>query len=299
MVLGQYERTPDFALGIFVTRQYLSNLSRAIVYSSVAICLVVLLALGFLLRKGTWCRRWAILICAVLAIGLLPPLLALIVSRVYCQNYHPGIGIRREGDRLIVQATGKGLSPVEEWKFAQAWGDRSHPIDVLFPRIPAELMPESAMLFFERLSGTPIAFFRDTSGKVSGLTMRYRGRAFYYEKASDEPPSAPAPPQRPVAIKLDAKSLHACGGKYEFASDGASPTGIKMTVRRDGDQLLVQSWGQNVIKGAIDFDPESETNFFDKIFGLRLTFIKNGNGQVTGVIRHFAGIPDAQAQKLN
>src|SRR5665213_2932493 len=96
-----------------------------------------------------------------------------------------------------------------------------------------------------------------------------------YLVPSDEPPSVPPPP-RPVAIKLTANLLDACVGDYEFAPDSSSPTGIKMTVQRDGDQLLVQSWGENVIKGAIDFDPESETDSFDKIFGMRLTFIKNG-----------------------
>ncbi len=72
-----------------------------------------------------------------------------------------------------------------------------------------------------------------------------------------------------------------------------------MTIWRVGDRLLVQSWGQNVIKGAIDFDSESETDFFDKIFGRRLTFIKNDKGQVTGVIHHFAGLADAEGKKQN
>lgn len=298
--LGQYERTPDLALGMFVTRQYLSNLSQAVVYGSVAIGLVVLSALALLLlRKSPWRRRSAILTCAALAIVLLPPLVVLIASRVYCQNFHPGIGIRREGDRLIVQATGTDLRPVEEWKFAQAWGAQSHPIDCLFPRIPAELMPISQTLFFERLSGTPITFSRDATGKVTGLTMQYRRRALYYQKTSDEPSGVPPPPARPIAIKLNANLLDACVGDYEFAPDSSSATGIKMTVQRDGDQLLVQSRGENVIKGAIDFDPESETDFFDKIFGLRLTFIKNDKGQVTGVVHHFAGLEDAQGKKLN
>jgi hypothetical protein len=299
MYLGQYERAPDFALGMFVTRQYLSNLSQDVVYGSVAICAVVLSALAFLLHRAPRRRKWIILACIVLAIGFLPPLVVLIVSRVFCQNFNPSIGIRREGDRLVVQATGTDLSPVEEWKFARAWGTQSHPIDVLIPRIPAELMPMSQTLFFERLSGTPITFSRDTADKITGLTMQYRGKALYYEKISDTPPDAPPPPPRPIAIKLDPKLLDTYVGDYEFAPDGATPTGIEMTIQRDGDQLLVQSWGQNVIKGAVDFDPESEADFFDKIFGLRLTFIKNDKARVTGAIHHFAGLADAEGKKLN
>jgi serine-type D-Ala-D-Ala carboxypeptidase/endopeptidase len=295
LYLGQYRRVPDFAMGMFVVRQYFSNLSQAVVYSLVGICLAVLLAL--LWRAGSSRRRWIILACAALACGLLPPLIVMISGRVFCAKFEPGMGIRREGDRLIVQATGIDLCPIEEWRFSQAWGFQSHPIDVLFPRIPAELMPESETLFFERLSGTPMTFSRDAAGKVSGLTMQYRGRAFHYEKISDEPPVAVPAPERPVAIKLDTRLLDACAGGYEFAPDGAS--GIKMAIWREGDRLMVQAWGPNVIKGAIAFDPESGADFFDKIFGLRLTFIKNEKGQVTGVIHHFAGLADAEGKKQN
>ena len=63
--------------------------------------------------------------------------------------------------------------------------------------------------------------------------------------------------------------------------------------------LYFVPWGQNVIKGAMEFNPESETDFFVKIFGLRLTFIKNDKGQVTGVIHHFSGLPDVEGKKLD
>ena len=295
LYLGQYRRSPDFALGMFVVRQYFPHLPQTVVYISGGFCLAVVLVL--LWRAGSFRKRWIILACAVLVCGLMGPLLVVVSSRVFCARFQPGIGIRREGHRLIVQTTGLNLCPVEEWKFSQAWGDQSHPVDVLFPRIPAELLPESETLSFERLSGTPMTFSRDAAAKVTGLTMRYRGRAFYYEKISDQPPSAPPPPERPIAIKLDTKLLDACVGGYEFAPDGVSTAGIKMTIRREGDRLLVQAWGQNVIRGAIDFDPESEADFFDKIYGLRLTFIKNDKGQVTGVIHHFAGLPDSEGMK--
>ncbi len=213
---GQYRRTPDFAMGMFVVRQYFSNLPQAVVFSLVGICLMVLLAL--LLRAGSSRRRLIILACAALACGLLPPLIVMISGRVFCVKFEPGMGIRREGDRLIVQATGTDLCPIEEWRFLQAWGFQSHPIDVLFARIPAELMPESQTLFFERLSGTPMTFSRDAAGKVISLTMQYRGRAFHYEKISDQPPVASPPPERPVAIKLDTKLLDACAGGFPEVS---------------------------------------------------------------------------------
>jgi hypothetical protein len=43
----------------------------------------------------------------------------------------------------------------------------------------------------------------------------------------------------------------------------------------------------------LDLNPESETNFFLKINGAQVTFIKNDKGEVTAVIHHMAGLPEA------
>ena len=295
---GQYRRSPDFALGMFALRQYLQGAPKTAIFLPAGFCLAVLAVI--LWRAGSSRKRWIILGCVVLVCGLLAPLLALVSSRVFCARFQPGIGIRREGDRLIAQATGLNLCPIEEWKFRQAWGDRSNPIDVLFPPVPAELLPESETRFFERLSATPITFSRDAQSKVTGLTLHYRGNAFSYEKISDEPPKAPEARKRPVIIKLDTKLLDACVGRYEFAPDAVFPTGMKLTIWREGDQLVGQAWGagENFLHGAFDIYPESETNFFDKIICAQLTFIKNDKGEVTSVIHHAAGVPDSVGKKL-
>ena len=156
--------------------------------------------------------------------------------------------------------------------------------------VTAELLPESETRFFERLNGIPMTFSRDTRGKVTGLTVHFQGSEFYYEKISDQPPKAPEPLKRPAAIKLAPKILDACVGHYEVAPDAAYPTGIKLTVWRQGDQLFGQAWGENVLEGAFDMYPESETNFFCKINHMRYTFIKNDQGEVTAVIRSIAGL---------
>jgi CubicO group peptidase (beta-lactamase class C family) len=101
----------------------------------------------------------------------------------------PGIGIRREGNRL----------------FAQTAGPKSLPIRALLPPIEGELLPESETRLFGRLSGMPITVSRDATDKVAGLTVQFGGETFYYEKISGEPPKVPEPPKRPVAIKLDTK----------------------------------------------------------------------------------------------
>ena len=62
--------------------------------------------------------------------------------------------------------------------------------------------------------------------------------------------------------------------------------------------MIWQAWGENATRGAIDIYPESETNFFIKLNGAQLTFIKNDKGKVTAVIHHLAGLPDCKGKKV-
>ena len=109
-----------------------------------------------------------------------------------------------------------------------------------------------------------------------------------------------APAKSHVAIKLDTKLLDAVVGHYEFAPNAMSPTVGKVTIWREGDQLIGQAWGENTLKGSFHIYPESETNFFLKVDGAQLTFIKNDKGEVTAVIHHSsqAGVPDSEGKKL-
>ncbi len=193
-----------------------------------------------------------------------------------------GIGIRREGNRLFVQITGPATWPKH----------------VLTPPVTDELVPESGAVFFERLSGVRLTFSRDARGNVTGFSGRYRGHAFSYDKFSDQPPKAPEPPNPSVAIALDAKQLDACVGHYEFAPNTAYPTGMKLTIRREGDHLVGQESGQNTLQGAFDIYPESETNFFRPVDGAKLTFIKSDKGEVTTVTQHYPGLPGCEGKRL-
>jgi hypothetical protein len=48
----------------------------------------------------------------------------------------------------------------------------------------------------------------------------------------------------------------------------------------------------------LDLYPESETNFFLKINGAQVTFIKDDKGEVRAIIHHMAGLPDSEGKKL-
>src|SRR5208282_2825640 len=179
-------------------------------------------------------RRRLILGWVVLAGVVSGPLLPMLSSRIFCARLHPGIGIRCEGDRLFAEATGSDLCAIEDWPSARSWGQKVHPIDVLFPPMPVELLPESETRCFERLSGVPMTFARDARGKVTSLALHYRGHTFAYDKISDVPLKVPEPVKPPVIVNLDTNVLDACIGRYEVAPGAAFPKGLKVTVWREG-----------------------------------------------------------------
>jgi serine-type D-Ala-D-Ala carboxypeptidase/endopeptidase len=286
--VGQYELSPGFSLGAFAWRMLLLHIPKAVIYIPVGLSLALLF---ILLRRATTVRkRWIVVGSSALGTGLLMVLVILASSHVVCALCHPTLGIRREGDRLFVQydlrlapVTGKFITP------AVAKG---------LPYITGELLPESETRFFGRTTGMPVTFSRDDRGKTTSLTTHFLGATFSYEKISDQPPTVYAPPKPRVAIKLDTKLLDACVGDFEFAPSKAFPTGIKAMIRREGDQLLWQARGQNVIPGRFNIYPESETNFFLKISGGQLIFDRNDNGEVTAVsLQEDAWLPDGVGKK--
>ncbi len=289
---GQYQRSSDFALGIFLMRQYFLRAPKTVICISASFCLTVVVILFWC--AGSSRRRWMLLGYMLLAGVVLAALTPLVWSHRFCGRFQPRISIYSEGDRLFVQATATGLWPIDDWDHAMAG---AHPIDELLPPLPLELLPQSETRFFERLSGMPLIFSRDNRGKVTCLTVHDQGKAFLYGKISDQPAKLPEPPKRPVAIGLDAKLLDACVGHYEQAPCAALPAGVKAAIWREGDQLIWRSSGRNAPKGAIEIYPESETNFFDKFDGT-MTFIKNDKGEVTTVIFQHEEQPDVVGRKL-
>jgi CubicO group peptidase (beta-lactamase class C family) len=289
--VGQYQLSPDFAMGMLTTRLLLRHAPKAVIYIPASLCLIVLFI--FLRRAATARKRWIILASAALTGCLLAALTPVAVSRLLCALLHPTIGIRREGNHLFVRYDIR-LSPVAA-KFVPP-----HALQGL-PHITGELLPESESRFFGRTTGMPVTLSRDDRGKVTRLTAHILGATFAHEKISDQPPKAYEPPKLRVAIKLDTELLDACVGQYDFAPDTTFPTGIKATIRREGDQLLWQARGKNAFPGAFNIYPESETNFFFKMSGAQLTFIKNDHGEVTAVSLHdgaWLPLPDGVGRKV-
>jgi hypothetical protein len=139
-----------------------------------------------------------------------------------------------------------------------------------------------------------------TAVEMPGSGTAQHGRVMPPEFMSRQWPQGPETITPRVAIKLDTTLLDACVGHFEIAPSAVFPTGGTLKIWREADRLLVQPRSGNQTPGVLDIYPVSETNFFIKVDDSQLTFIKNGNGEVTGVIHRSSrgGIPDQLARKV-
>ena len=108
-----------------------------------------------------------------------------------------------------------------------------------------------------------------------------------------------AAPTPHIAIKLDTKLLDACVGQYEFEPDNGFWLQWKLTIQRQGDQLLEQIALKDKNESPVEIYPESETTFFVKgKVPHELTFIKNGEGEVTAMRVTYPGWALREGKKL-
>jgi len=95
-----------------------------------------------------------------------------------------------------------------------------------------------------------------------------------------------APERKPIT--LDSKLLDPLIGKYEFGPNAIA------TVTREGDGIRWR--GGN--RMPVTLVPLSETQFFAKETETEIMFVKNENGQVTGVVLRLGSCQDSKAKKI-
>jgi serine-type D-Ala-D-Ala carboxypeptidase/endopeptidase len=111
-----------------------------------------------------------------------------------------------------------------------------------------------------------------------------------------------AAPRKPrSSVKLSGELLDAYVGEYDFAPNLAAqlPGGMKVRVWRQGDQLLAEARGKNVLQGAFEIYPESETVFFDRISGVRSIFRKADKGTVVALMLSPEGQTPFEGRKIS
>lgn len=89
------------------------------------------------------------------------------------------------------------------------------------------------------------------------------------------------------AIKLDPKIYDAYAGQYELQP------GFIINITREGDKLMGEAPGQP----KLELFPESETKFFLKVADIQITFIKDKEGQTSGLTLRQNG-RDLKAKKI-
>ncbi len=81
-------------------------------------------------------------------------------------------------------------------------------------------------------------------------------------------------PQDRKAVAVDPKIFDGYAGQYEVAP------GVILTIARDGEHLMAQTKGQP----RAEIFPSSETEYFSRRVDVQIKFVKNEQGQVTGMV---------------
>lgn len=81
-------------------------------------------------------------------------------------------------------------------------------------------------------------------------------------------------PQNRQAVAVDPKIFDGYAGQYEVAP------GVILTITRDREHLMAQTKGQ----ARAEMFPSSETEYFSRRSDVQISFVKNEQGQVTGMV---------------
>ena len=152
------------------------------------------------------------------------------------------------------------------------------PKDTLVARLRASLQFCDAAL--ERVSEINSAALASTLlAFETDLAEHYAQVAVYMRLLGLVPPSA-LPPKRRTAIELPASVLSQYAGVYEVTQ------GLEFVVTMRDDSLFIRSSAGG---SAVRLWPESTTDFFVNEVDAQVTFTRNQEGVVTGMVLHQCG----------
>ncbi len=101
------------------------------------------------------------------------------------------------------------------------------------------------------------------------------------------PSVAPSVPSADTIVEVDPQTYDAYVGQYELSSE------VIIRITREGDSLFAQATGQP----EIEIYPESETEYFANVPDVHITFIKDVEGKITGLILRLEG-QETPAQRI-
>jgi CubicO group peptidase (beta-lactamase class C family) len=133
---------------------------------------------------------------------------------------------------------------------------------------------------FDPRTGDGVVVLHNSAASIDDIGFHLINSQFPISKPA-------APPKARKEFAINPSLLAAYVGEYQLA-----PT-FTLTVTREADQLFIQATGQS----KLPVFPESETDFFYKIVDAQVTFVKDKDGTVTGLVLHQGG-RDAPGMKI-
>ena len=124
------------------------------------------------------------------------------------------------------------------------------------------------------------ALVRNTAALLDLLTEKKPASAAELASWTRQRPNPYVQPKEHIAIKLDPQVYDAYAGHYVLAPNSKLSGTITLTIQRQGGALFRQVPGWF----AQQIFPESETTFFNATEDEQLTFVKNNQGEVTGLV---------------
>jgi CubicO group peptidase (beta-lactamase class C family) len=156
------------------------------------------------------------------------------------------VSVRHEGNRLLAEVNGQ---------------------------IPLELLPETATVFFVKLTGKTVKFVPDAQGRIKGLHSDLNGNATDFTRISDTSPARPSPSPAPTFVNVDAPVLDTFAGRYEL------PSGQVFNLKRRDDHLIMLPER----RCGLELYPESAVKASCPYFHFGVTLLKNDNGEIIGL----------------
>jgi uncharacterized protein YneR len=159
------------------------------------------------------------------------------------------------------------------------WRDKDRLMSQATGQGKVEVFPKSETEFFVKEVDARITFVKGPDGKVTHLVLHQNGD-HEAKKISNQPP------KERVAVKVDPKIYTAYVGDYELQP------GAVLTISKEENRLMAQLTGQQ----KFELFPESETKFFYEVVDAQISFKKDAQGKVTGLVLHQRG--EREARKI-
>ncbi|MFZ6680118.1 serine hydrolase [Undibacterium sp. Tian12W] len=143
----------------------------------------------------------------------------------------------------------------------------------------APVFPRKKDEFFYKVVEASLQFERDANGKIQSVTLHQNGHASPAPRIGDAAPEAALNATKRTEINLPAEQLKQYTGSYTLAP------GFKLIISEQAGQLYAQATGQ----GSNAIFAEAKDKFFLKVVDAQLSFQRQADGKISGLVLHQNG----------